>query len=264
MKPVLIALCLLSALLAGCSTFFSGSKRIQKPQQMQAAAGTHRAMRLHYLLHEPKGRAPKNGWPLVLFLHGAGERGSDIWKITRHGPPAILEREPNSPLRQCVVISPQCPEDWWWDSKTLKQLVDEVLAVHPDIDHSRLYLTGLSMGGYGTWHMLTSYPSLFAAAVPICGGGDPNRYKRKSDPRWVPVTFDESRLPLIQNIPIWAFHGARDTVVPLEESDSLVRKLKSMGSPAQLTIYSEATHDSWTQTYANPQVWQWLLNQRKN
>ena len=93
---------------------------------MQTAAGTYRAMRLSYLLHVPRGSAPENGWPLVLFLHGAGERGSDVWQVATQGPPARLDIDQR--LRQSIVVSPQCPKEWWWDSVTLKQLLDEVLA----------------------------------------------------------------------------------------------------------------------------------------
>ena len=117
------------------------------------------------------------------------------------------------------------------------------------------------MGGYGTWHLLTSYPHLFAAGVPICGGGDPNRYKSPGAPDWIPVTFDESRLAALRNVPIWAFHGAQDKAVPIAESQLLVTKLKALGCPVRFTVYPNAGHDSWSTTYANPAVWDWLLSQ---
>ena len=191
--------------LTGCSSL--RASRWQSSRNMQEAAGTHRPMRLTYLLHVPRGVAPEAGWPLVLFLHGAGERGSDIWPVARQGPPARLAIDPK--LRQAIVVSPQCPEDWWWDSATLRQLMSEVQSAQ-NVDSSRIYITGLSMGGYGTWHMLASYPGLFAAAVPICGGGDPNRYKSPGDEDWIPVVFPESQLSWARSVPIWVFHGAKD------------------------------------------------------
>ncbi|MCB1095624.1 MAG: prolyl oligopeptidase family serine peptidase [Verrucomicrobiae bacterium] len=227
---------------------------------MQTAAGTYRAMRLSYLLHVPRGSAPENGWPLVLFLHGAGERGSDVWQVATQGPPARLDIDQR--LRQSIVVSPQCPKEWWWDSVTLKQLLDEVLASQ-NVDRSRIYVTGLSMGGYGTWHLMTSYPNLFAAGVPICGGGDPNRYKTRGAPDWIPVTFDESRLSLLRTVPVWAFHGAQDKAVPIAESQRLVTRLKAIGSPVRFTVYPNAGHDSWTATYANPAVWDWLFSKHR-
>ena len=233
---------------------------LQTTQRMETAAGTHSPMQLEYLLHVPRSRAPERGWPFVLFLHGAGERGSDIQKVKTHGPPAILGE--NKTLRGCVVVSPQCPEDWWWDSVTLRQLIAEVIANHP-VDRSRLYVTGLSMGGYGTWHLLATYPELFAAGIPICGGGDPNRYKERDDPRWVPFVFPEGRVSLLGGVPIWAFHGAKDQTVPEMESARLVRRLRSLGNPVRYTVYPEAGHDSWTETYRNPSVYAWLLSQRK-
>ena len=228
---------------------------------MQVAAGAHRPMKLDHLLHVPGGTAPAAGWPLVLFLHGAGERGSDVWRVAAQGPPVRLATDLR--LRGAVVISPQCPGDWWWDSVTLKQLLDEVLASE-QVDRSRLYITGLSMGGYGTWHMLTTYPGLFAAAVPICGGGDPNRYKTAGAKDWIPVTFHESRLVRVRTVPIWTFHGAQDRAVPLAESERLVRKLKALGSPVRFTIYPKAGHDSWSATYANPAMWEWMFSQRRH
>ena len=259
MTRVTIATLLLGSLVAGCAVL-PASRRYQQARQMASAAGTHKAMRLDYLLHVPRGKAPASGWPLVLFLHGAGERGSNVWKVAAQGPPALLPRNPE--LRQCIVVSPQCPEDWWWDSVTLKQLLDEVVASH-QVDRSRLYVTGLSMGGYGAWHLATTYPGMFAAALPICGGGDPNRYKSPGARDWIPVSFDEARLARIRSLPIWVFHGARDEAVPIAESERLVKKLKSIGSPVRFTVYPNATHDSWTATYANPGVWRWLLSHQK-
>lgn len=257
-----VAAWLAGALVTGCAVLPGGSAaRWQEVRQMEHAAGTHRALRLDYLIHVPRGTPPERGWPLLLFLHGAGERGTDAWQAARHGPPALLHR--NEQLRQCIVLSPQCPDKMWWDSATLKQLLEEVIATHP-VDRARLYVTGLSMGGYGAWHLLVTCPELFAAAVPICGGGDPNRYKSPGASDWIPVTFDEGRLALMRAIPLWVFHGARDRAVPLAESERLVTSLQKLGSPVRFTVYPDAGHNVWAETYADPDVWAWLFRQRRD
>ncbi|MGK0185767.1 MAG: putative peptidase [Verrucomicrobiales bacterium] len=259
MTKAIILILVSTLLLSSCATVPRAS-RWQDARQMQQSAGKYRPMRLNYLLHVPRGNSPEAGFPLVLFLHGAGERGSDVWEVATQGPPAMLGS--NRQLRQCIVVSPQCPADWWWDSATLRQLLVEVMASQK-VDRSRIYVTGLSMGGYGSWHMLTQYPGLFAAAVPICGGGDPNRYKTAGASDWIPVSFDESHLSRIRAIPIWAFHGAKDKAVPIAESERLVSKLRSLGSPVRFTVYPNASHDSWSATYANPAMWDWLLSKHK-
>ena len=198
----------------------------------------------NYLLFLPEdyGREKKS-WPLMLFLHGAGERGSDIEKVKVHGPPKIVQTKKDFPF---IVVSPQCPEDEWWTDKTemLINLLDDIVARY-DVDTERIYLTGLSMGGYGAWALASQYPDRFAAVVPICGGGDPILARTLKD------------------VPIWAFHGAKDSVVPVEESKRLVEAVNARGGNAKLTIYPDANHDSWTETYNNPKLYDWLLEHRR-
>jgi predicted peptidase len=198
----------------------------------------------NYLLFLPEdyGREKKS-WPLMLFLHGAGERGSDIEKVKVHGPPKIVQRKKDFPF---IVVSPQCPEDEWWTDKTemLINLLDDIVARY-DVDTERIYLTGLSMGGYGSWALASKYPDRFAAVVPICGGGDPILARTLKD------------------VPIWAFHGAKDSVVPVEESKRLVEAVNARGGNAKLTIYPDANHDSWTETYNNPKLYEWLLEHHR-
>jgi predicted peptidase len=198
----------------------------------------------NYLLFLPEnyGRE-KESWPLILFLHGAGERGSDIEKVKVHGPPKIVQTKKDFPF---IVVSPQCPEDEWWTDKTemLINLLDDIVARY-DVDTERIYLTGLSMGGYGSWALASKYPDRFAAVVPICGGGDPILARTLKD------------------VPIWAFHGAKDSVVPVEESKRLVEAVNARDGNAKLTIYPDANHDSWTETYNNPKLYDWLLEHRR-
>ncbi len=196
-----------------------------------------------YLLFLPEGYGQQEKrWPLMLFLHGAGERGDDLNKVKVHGPPKIVEKQKDFPF---IIVSPQCPEDDWWTQKTevLINLLDDIVAQY-DVDVDRVYLTGLSMGGYGSWALASEYPDRFAAVVPICGGGN----------RIMSI--------FLKDMPIWAFHGAKDSVVPVEESKDLVEAINARGGNAKLTIYPEANHDSWTETYNNQEVYDWLLEHR--
>jgi predicted peptidase len=204
-----------------------------------------KTVELKYLLHLPKeyGQDKDRKWPLMLFLHGAGERGNDINKVKVHGPPKLIELGKELPF---IVVSPQCPAGSWWTEQidALMALLDDVQVKHA-VDRDRIYLTGLSMGGFGSWAMGCRYPNRFAAVVPICGGGE-----------W----FLAERL---KTVPVWAFHGAKDSVVPLRESQEMVDALKRAGGNVQFTVYPEASHDSWMETYNNPKLYEWLLSQRK-
>lgn len=206
--------------------------------------------RLSYLLFLPEGYGldPDQRWPMILFLHGAGERGNDLNLVKKHGIPKVAERRPGFPF---VCVSPQCPADSWWSEQreVLIALLDHVLAEYR-VDPQRVYLTGLSMGGFGTWDLATRYPEYFAAIAPICGGG--------------PAHFGfPQRVAALKEVPVWAFHGAKDPVVPVEESIKLVDALKGYGGDARLTIYPEAGHDSWTATYDNQELYDWFLSHRK-
>lgn len=198
-------------------------------------------LHLDYLLSLPEGYDAKGDrkWPLVVFLHGAGERGSDLDLVAKHGPPKRIAEGESFPF---ILVSPQCPENGWWTEQPVLELIDFLEETYR-VDPARIYLTGLSMGGYGTWHFASRAPKRFAAVAPVCGGGVP--YLVRS----------------LAHTPVWAFHGAKDTVVPLEESSRLIEVIQKSGNQsARLTVYPEAAHDSWTETYANPEFYQWLLS----
>ncbi|MCX6359524.1 MAG: prolyl oligopeptidase family serine peptidase [Armatimonadetes bacterium] len=201
-----------------------------------------RTLTARYLLFLPKGynddKARK--WPLMLFLHGAGERGNDLEKLKVHGPPKLATAGKELPF---ILVAPQCPENGWWETETLGALLDEVQTKHR-VDLDRVYCTGLSMGGYGTWAMALAYPKRFAAVAPICGGG-------------------QARLAgWMMRSPAWVFHGAKDNVVPLAESEAMVAALKSGGIENRFTVYPEAGHDSWTEAYNTPELFDWLLSHK--
>jgi len=198
----------------------------------------------NYLLFLPEEYGKKRQrWPLILFLHGAGERGDDLKKVKVHGPPKMVESRKDFPF---ILVSPQCPEDDWWTEKVevLINLVDDIAARYK-VDKKRIYLTGLSMGGYGTWALTSAYPERFAAIAPICGGGSRIMSLRLKD------------------IPIWVFHGAKDPVVPLEESEEMVNAIRKRGGDVKFTIYPDAGHDSWTESYNNQELYDWFLEHRK-
>jgi predicted peptidase len=199
-------------------------------------------VKLDYLLYLPPGYDKEEKiWPLVLFLHGAGESGQDLNKVKIHGPPKLVEAGKEFPF---ILVSPQAPR-MGWDVQALSAMLDDVVASHK-VDKDRIYVTGLSMGGFGTWSLAAAYPDKFAALVPICGGGNPTDAKKLKD------------------IPIWVFHGAKDNVVPPSRSEAMVKALQSAGATqVKLTLYPNAGHDSWTETYNNPEMWDWLLKQKR-
>lgn len=240
MLSVTIPLCILA------SAYAEEGTQASKQQSLSFETQIVKTVKLNYLLYLPKdyGKVADKKYPLILFLHGAGERGDDLNKVKVHGIPKIVEQKDDFPF---IAVSPQCPQESWWPMEVdaLKALLDKIVkeyAVDPDM----VYLTGLSMGGYGSWSLAIAYPDKFAAVVPICGGGD------------------EKKVSAIKNIPVWVFHGAKDSVVKLAESEKMVNALKEAGGNVQFTVYPEADHDSWTATYDNPELYEWLLKQKRH
>ena len=192
-----------------------------------------------YLLYLPEGYNAADTitkWPLLLFLHGAGETGNDIEKVKIHGPAKLIEKGKKYPF---IVVSPQTRQYGWRNEQLMGLLGSLIEKYH--VDTERLYLTGLSMGGFGTWSLSAAYPGVFAAIIPICGGGDTG------------TAFK------LRNMPIWCFHGAKDDIVPLSRSQQMVDAVKKYNQDVQFTIYPEANHDSWTETYENDAIYEWLL-----
>ena len=222
------------------------ARKVQTAKQFTFAKTTQQ--KVDYLLFLPKGYDAKaeKRWPLILFLHGAGERGSDVWKVATHGPGKYAAAHPDFPF---IIVSPQCPERQIWSREVLLGLLDDVTRAYA-VDKSRVYLTGLSMGGYGTWDLGLGYPEKFAAIVPICGGGE-----------FISLLLSRhDKAQALQSLGVWAFHGGKDPVVPLEESQRMVNRLKKEGlKDVQLTIYPEAGHDSWVEAYKDPKLYDWLL-----
>ena len=230
-----VVLCLIHGNLAGAE---------DKPRQSAQTLEKELTVELDYLLYLPPDYESKEAWPLVIFLHGAGERGDDLELVKKHGPPKLISEGKDFPA---IVVSPQCAKGKWWSSQLLElsALIDEIEANYK-VDKSRIYLTGLSMGGFGTWALGAHTPERFAALVPICGGGDTLAARN------------------LRKTPIWVFHGAKDFVVPLKRSEDMVEAVKRLKGNVQFTIYPDAQHDSWTETYENPELWTWLFEQRNS
>lgn len=204
---------------------------------------------LPYLLYVPKHL--KEPYPVLFFLHGSGERGSELELLKTTGLTHSLE---NKEL-DFLVISPQCSinksipendkESGWWTNEdkqqALEKLFEDSLSRYP-VDPARAYMTGLSMGGYGTWEFATRNPNKLAAIAPICGGGTP------------------TKAAALKNLPIWAFHGADDDVVPVGESLDMIQAIRELGGDPELTVYLDTKHDSWTKTYAKDELFEWFLS----
>ena len=204
---------------------------------------------LNYLFSIPQEaeQDPVKKWPAIIFLHGAGERGDNLDFIKGYGIPKVVEERPDFPF---ITISPQCPVNttWFDHIHALDALLVHAITRHP-IDLSRIYLTGLSMGGYGVWYWSVLYPERFAALAPVCGGGSGMH------------GFPE-RVCALKEVPVWAFHGALDDVVPVSETMVLVDRLKNCGGNVRVTLYPDAGHDSWTPTYTNQELYDWFLEHK--
>ena len=194
-----------------------------------------------YLVVKPTGFDPHEDYPLLIFLHGRGEQGPDLSKVKIHGPFKKVA-ELQLPV---ILVAPQSPLDEFWDVDMLDALTEELIDQLP-VDEDRVYLTGLSMGGTATWELAVRRPERFAAIVPICGRSVPSKAAR------------------LKNVAVWAFHGQRDRVTRVWETTNMVKALYESGNDARQTVYPEAKHDSWTETYNNPLLYQWLLKQRRN
>jgi len=194
-----------------------------------------------YALHIPSNIKEKK--PLIIFLHGSGERGTDIEKVKVHGPFKYLKTHE----LDSYILAPQCPENEYWNEEVLYRLILKIQKEN-NIDSNRIYLTGLSMGAWGAWNLAFAHPETFAALVPIAGFVD--------------------RVPMIEDckikaIPIRIFHGLLDDVVNVDYSITIYKKLKSCNADVQLTIFDDAGHDSWSKVYDNPEIYDWMFKQIK-
>jgi predicted peptidase len=196
-----------------------------------------------FQLFVPRGAAARRvaRLPLMVFLHGSGERGSDVERVKVNGPPKIADRDPSFPF---LMVSPLLPADQDWDLDKLRQILAWALKSLP-ADPDRVILTGLSRGGHATWRWGAAEPWRFAAIVPVAGRGDP------------------ANACALKAIPVWAFHGDRDDVVTPEGSFAMARAIRACGGQPRLTIYPDLGHNSWDPAYDDPALYYWLLAQRR-
>ncbi|MBP7950022.1 MAG: prolyl oligopeptidase family serine peptidase [Verrucomicrobiales bacterium] len=241
LSPVILALTLTAAAHCFAETAKpEAGKQVQQSFTHARPDGTKAELGYWLYLPKPDPAKPPAKPPLVLFLHGSGERGHNLDLVKKHGPPKLIGKFPE--LDGCIVVSPQCPPQQWWDTTVVKALCDAVIQTH-HADENRIYLTGLSMGGFGTWTLLAEHPSFWAAAIPICGGGKPDAAEKFKD------------------VPIWVFHGTRDEAVPLKASEEMIAALKKSGGKPKFTVYPDLAHDCWTTAYNDAETWRWLLQQ---
>lgn len=202
---------------------------------------------LPYALYVPTGKAPRGGWPLILFLHGSGERGKDGQKQATVGLGKAIQEAPQD--WPAVVLMPQCPQEEQWLGRPLEQAYALLGQIEKEYQTNpkRVYLTGLSMGGYGSWNLGCMHPERFAAIAPICGAADPFAV-------WM----------RLGRVPIWNFHGTADPVVPVSFSRILADAIAKSGNPrARFTEYPHLKHNCWDRAYSEPQFIKWLFEQKK-
>ena len=222
-------------------------------QQVEAMLKTSDGGEVPYLVYLPKNfkrnveqESAEQKFAMVFFLHGRGESNGPLSIVAKWGPPKFAERGDDLPF---VIVSPQCPPEDSWPSETqqsrLTELLDHAIKEY-NIDQSQIFLTGLSMGGYGSWTMAAKHPNRFAAVAPVCGGGNPS---------------DADKL---KDVPIWAFHGDQDRAVPFSKSVEMVDAIKAAGgTKIRFTSLEHLGHNCWSAVYATPDLYSWMRQQAK-
>ena len=197
---------------------------------------------IRYLFYLPDtyGKDSTVKWPLILFLHGGGERGDNLEKVKANGPPKLISKGKKFPF---IIVAPQVASDEFWNPDLLMRMLKDIIKKYR-VDEDRIYLTGLSIGGLGTWETAEKYPEMFAAIAPVSGWGDP------------------LQLWKIRHTPVWIFHGAKDPSVPVIASVVMADSLKQYNN-VKLTVYPNAVHDSWTETYNNDKLYEWFLEHKR-
>ncbi len=211
----------------------------QKEDCFQAKSSA--AARMDYLLFLPAAyEKPERKWPLLLYLHGSGECGTNLNLLKRNGPTKYVLSHPEFPI---ILVSPQTRGGW--DVRALTALLDDVVSKY-HVERNQIYLTGLSMGGGGTWSLAASHPERFAAVVPVSGVGDPAAASR------------------LATLPIWVFHGGWDQIISVDWSRKMVAAIKAAGGTINYTEFPKSKHNIWAKTYNNPELYTWLLAQKRD
>ena len=232
MKYKLAVTALLFSIISFAQTIVNGNMKTEIIQKHE----------LGYALHIPASIKEKK--PLLIFLHGSGEKGTDIEKVKIHGPFKYLKDH----KLDAYVLAPQCPENEEWDAEVLYRLILKIQKEN-NIDSDRIYVTGLSLGGWGTWNLAFAHPDMFAAIVPISGFVDLIQLEQTCK---------------IAKIPTRIFHGLMDDVVNIDYAITIYKELKKCNSNVEFTIFDDAGHDSWSRVYDNQQIYDWMFKQVRN
>lgn len=248
-------ICLLSILLFLLLVSWHGAYAIETGQQAfvfeypLTYAGGQTIARVNYLLFLPNsyGKSPQQKWPLIMFFHGAGGVGDDVELIKKQGIPKVVQQDPNFPF---IALSPQIPSPdkapWVWNEpafiEVMTALLDYVTANYA-VDINRIYLTGSSLGGRCVWAMAIAHPEKYAAIAPVCGA----------------VSYP-SQACALKDVPVWAFHGAKDTAVSIWTTDVMVEAIEGCGGNVKYTVYPDLGHDIATVTYDNSELYDWFLS----
>jgi predicted peptidase len=216
-------------------------------EEVEAVPGTEEGSfgQYAYALYRPEGSSGggSGSVPLLISLHGGGEAGGSLQQVRSLGLPGLIELGMELP---CHILAPlNHHAGKFWNEFALESLVDRVCETHA-VDPDRVYLTGMSRGGYGVWRLAMNNPGRFAAMLVICAASVPHIYAYR-----------------VRNIPVWIFHGAKDETVPPAYSEEMARRLTAEGAEVRYTLYPDADHDSWTPTYRNPEVFDWLFSKRR-
>ncbi len=231
-----------AACLAGCATTsVRGTAKTAQPTGFLNKTMNVDGVERRYVVYVPREYDPGRKWPLIVFLHGMGERGDDGLIPSEVGIGTAIRRHVDR--FPCIVVMPQCPgdRDWTEAFDHIDTVIAETLQAY-SIDRSRIMLTGLSMGGFGTWDYGAQHAEFFAALMPICGGGN------------------VADAPALATVPIWAFHGGSDSVVSPKESQTMVEAVKKAGGDIRFTEYPGVDHNSWDRAYGDAEATKWLLS----
>ncbi len=217
-----------------------------KSQLIAAEMKTVTTEKLAYYLYFPENyeASAEEKFPLLLFLHGGGESGDSLVAVKRNGPPKLIARGKQFPF---MILAPQNPiKKQWWNTRAVNQLLDSIVE-NNRVDKNRIYITGLSRGGGAAWEMAVQYPNKFAAMAVVCG--------------MTPVPYASW---IDKEMPIWVFHGENDKVIPISESEVMVKRLKEMGYNVKFTRYPGVAHDSWIKAYDTEALYTWFMEQERN
>lgn len=222
---------------------FIGLLMLSLLPKTQAQSRIKNSAKYPYLLYLPSEyNTSQATFPVVIYLHGGSQRGEDLTKLKVYGLPNLVDKGRNFPF---IIVSPQCPDGKFWSTDNWFDSLHTELIMKYRVDQKRIYLTGISMGGYGAWQTAVAYPNTFAAVLPLCGGCD-----------------DSTQICRVKHIPIWTFHGTADDLIPISETERLVNRLHACQGQVKFTRLENEGHNI-QYLYEDKALYAWLLKQHK-